>query len=596
MKNLIYIFLFLVVSNISFGQKIEEKLLFSGAGTNVDAYSFYTDGNGNYAYVEYDQNSSRSRLITNKGNSDYYDVVNAEPKFDKNGNNYTTAYNFRKDTTYLADKNYLLMNGQKAAEMNNIDSYNAFINSDGQYQCIITENDKQYIGKFSSEGGMQKTGPYDVVKNIYAPITDSPVPMEGEDKQAQNLFKDKNGNYGYILIQNGKASIMFGNNIINTDYTDMLEISFDYDKAGNLTYIAKSNGIFYSGYGNEFVVQGNKKWNDFNSVTAPVKFTKDNLPVYVITDSINDNTYISRLVVGNDVYKVMNSSKTVTIDGYSGGIFDVNISDNGGISFTGQAQIISKNSDGYDEYSYKTVNVTNGVEGKAYYNQGVKRYNKSGAGLFCGATDKSDRKISLFFSSGNDTKIVSENKYDGINDYDFINGGSKYYYIGITYGDYEKGQRDKSDVYIAGDKVGTYESLLGQAGDNGLYSSIVFNNSGDYAFVSQKSTEKKVNGELSYQYYCEVVSNKDSESPSLPNGKENFEYIDNMRFVKNGKLFYIGYLYGADGASTGYLVLDGKIFGKPYSSLTNFKFNNATNTATFRASKSGSIYDVTVRF
>lgn len=601
MKNLSYLFLLLLITaiaNLSYGQKIEEKLLYSGTGQNtVDAYSFYTDGNGNYAYVEYDPNSSQSRLVSNKGNSDYYDVVNADAKFDKNGNNYTSAYNFRKDTTYLAENNVLLLNGARIGEMTSIDSYNAFVNSDGEYQCVVTEGDKQYILKYSIDKGINKTGPYDAVKSIYAEMTDVPYMSEGDgdSKMYQNLFKNKNGDYGYILIQNGKASIMWGNDVTNTDYTDISEISFTYDKSGALSYIAKGNGLFYSAYGSEFVVQGDKKWNEFNSINAPIKFNKDNVPVYVTMDSINETTYMSRLVVGNDYYKVMNSSKNSEISGYSGGIYDVNLSPDGSISFTGQSQIITKNPNGYDDYTYKTVNVNNGVEGKSYYNQGAKKYNKSGSVLVAGSANQTDKKVSLFMIKGNEGKVVSEKKYDGLNDYDFINGGNKFYYIGVTYGDYDKGTKDKSDVYVDGELIGTYENLLGQSSENGNYNSMIFNASGDYAFVVQNSNEKKVNGEMVYDYTSEIVSNRDFDMPSLPYNKERFAYIDNLKFLKNGKLFYIGYLYPNDMTTESYLVVDGKLIGKPYTSLNNVKYNK-DGSMTFRASRGSSIYDVTLRF
>lgn len=597
MKNLKYFFLLLfisIITNFSFGQKVDEKLLFAGNGqNNVDAYSYYTDGNGNYAYVEFDANSNQSRLVTNKGNSDYYDVVNADVRFDKSGNTYTTAYNFRKDTTYLADKYVLLMNGQNVGEMTTIDSYGSFINSDNQYQCVITDNDKYYIGKYSAEKGLVKDGPYDMVKTIYAQITDTPVIADGQDKQVQNLFKDKNGDYGYILLNNGKASIMFGNNLTKTDYTDISESSFAYDKNGNLCYVAKSNGVFYSGYGNEFVMQGDKKWNDFNSVNPPLYFTKDNTPVYTTIDSINENTYITKLVIGNDIYKTYTSAaKTTEVTGYSGGIFDVKILDNGTVNFSGQTQIITKNPEGYDDYTYKTVTVTNGVESKGLYSQGAVKYNKSGARLVSGSANQSDKKVSLFL----DSKIISEKKYDGINDYDFINGGGKYYYVGTTYGNYDKGEKDKSDVYIDGDLIGNYESLLGQGTEDGGYNSIIFNSAGDYAFVVQNSNEKKVNGEMTYDYTSEIVSNRDSDTPSLPYGKKSFSYIDNLKFLKNGKLFYVGYLYPTESTTESFLVMDGKIIGKSYSSLNNLTYNRDTNSMTFRASRGNNLYDVTIKF
>ena len=39
---------------------------------------------------------------------------------------------------------------------------------------------------------------------IYAEITDTPMPYEGDEKVVQNLFKNKNGDFGYIIIQNNK--------------------------------------------------------------------------------------------------------------------------------------------------------------------------------------------------------------------------------------------------------------------------------------------------------------------------------------------------------------------------------------------------------
>jgi len=196
---------------------------------------------------------------------------------------------------------------------------------------------------------------------------------------------------------------------------------------------------------------------------------------------------------------------------------------------------------------------------------------------------------------GNEGKVVSEKKYDGLNDYNFINDGNKFYYIGVTYGDYEKGTKDKSDVYVDGELIGTYENLLGQGSEDGNYNSMIFNNSGDYAFVVQNSNEKKVNGEMVYDYTSEIVSNRDFDMPSLPYNKERFAYIDNLRFLKNGKLFYIGYLYPNDMTTESYLVVDGKLTGKPYTSLNNVKYNK-DGSMTFRASRGGSIYDVTIRF
>lgn len=600
MKNLKYIFLLLVlfvIANFSYGQKIDEKLLYSGDGlNNVDAYSFYTDGKGNYAFIEYDQNLNLSRIITNKGNSDYYEVVNSDAKFDKDGNNYSTAYNYRKDTTYLADKFYLLVNGQVKAEMTNIDSYNAFINSDNEYQCIITENDKQYIARYSSDKGLVKTGPHDIIKSIYAEWSDTPD-TETDHKEMPSLFKNKAGDYGYVILNNDKASIMFGSSITNTDYSDINESSFTYDRNGALSYIAKTNGQFYTGMGNECVVQGDKKWNDFNYVNMPVKFTKDNQPVYAVMDSIDENTYMTRLVVGNDNFKVYsNASKTNQVTGYSAGIYDIAVMDNGNINFTGNSQIITKNPDGYDDYSYKTINVNNGIEGKAYFNQSTIKYNKAGATLVAGTTNQKDKKVSLFMLKGADSKVVSKKKYDGINDYDFINGGSKYYYIGTTYGDYDKGKRDVSDVYIDGDMVGTYETISGQNSEYGSYNSIIFSPSGEYAFVIQNSNEKKVDGDIYYDYTSEIISSVDVDTPELPYKKEKFAYIDNLRFLKNGKLFYIGYLYPDDMITESYMVLDGKIIAKPYNSLNDIKYNRDSNTMTFRASRGNKLYNVTMKF
>jgi YHS domain-containing protein len=51
--------------------------------------------------------------------------------------------------------------------------------------------------------------------------------MEGEDRMAQNLFKNKNGDFGYILLQNGKASVMFGNDVINKNGVEALTESDD---------------------------------------------------------------------------------------------------------------------------------------------------------------------------------------------------------------------------------------------------------------------------------------------------------------------------------------------------------------------------------
>jgi len=359
MKSL-YALLFLVLANFSYAQSINEKLLFTAPPdqTTVDAYSFYSDNTGSYAYVEYNQTTNLSRLISNQGNSEYYDIANNDIKFDKNGTVYSTAYNYRKDTTYLIESYFLLRNGQPVAEFASIDSYNAFINSSNEYQVVITEGDMQYIGRYSQEGGFEKTGPYDAVKSIYKEFT-----ATESDVAQQNLFTDKDGNYGYVLILGDRASYLFGNNLTTTEYSDLNEMSFTYDKSGVLTYIAKRNGRFYMLYGNEFIVQGGKTWVTFNSVSYPIRFTPNNVPVYVVMDSLNENTYMSRLVVGDDYYKVYeDASKKKAITGYSGGIYDVNVVANGNINFTGTSQVITKNKEGYDDYWYQTLHIVTGFQ------------------------------------------------------------------------------------------------------------------------------------------------------------------------------------------------------------------------------------------
>jgi len=591
MKSL-YALLFLVIANFSFAQTVSEKVLYTApAGQQlVDAYSFYNDDKGNYAYVEYDQTNNVSRLVSNQGNSIYYDVVNNDIKFDNSGTIYSTAYNYRKDTTYLVEKYFLLRNGQAVADFASIDSYNAFINSSNEYQSVITENNMQYIATYSQDKGLVKAGPYDAVKSIYAEMN-----YTGEDA-GQTLFKDKNGDYGYVLILGDRASYLFGNNLYTTDYTDINEWSFTYDKNQVLSYIAKNNARFYTVTGNEFVVQGTKKWAAFGSINYPIKFTKDNVPVYVVVDSVSENIYNSRLVVGDDYYKVYtDASKKNTVSGYTGGIFDINVTDNG-INFTGSTQSITKNKEGYDEYWYKTSNIINGIETKGYYNQGVPRFNKSGAMLTSGSVKEGELQASLFWTKGKETEVVSDRKYDGINDYGFINDGNKIYYIGAIYGNYEKNIKDKSRVFIDGDFIGEYESVMSQTMDNGSYGTIVFNQSGDYVFATQNSKETKVNGESQFEYTSEIVSSKDVDMPKIPYGKKGFSYIDNLNFIKGGKIFYMGYVYTTDITSEIFPVVDDKIIGKGYSSVTDFRYNKVTNSATFRGSRGSDIYNVTIQF
>jgi len=596
MKSL-YVFLFLVLANFSFGQTINEKLLFTAPAdqTTVDAYNFYSDNSGNYAYVEYNQTTNLSRLVSSKGSSEYYDIANTDIKFDRSGNIYSTAYNYRKDTTYLIDKYFILMNGQQVAEVTMIDSYNAFINSSNEYQAVITEGEMQYIARYSSAKGLEKTGPYDAVKSIYKEFT--ATEGDGGDVTSQNLFTDKEGNYGYVLLLADRASYLFGNNLVTTDYSDINEMSFTYDKAGVLTYIAKRNGRFYTLYGNEFVVQGGKTWATFNNVSYPLRFTTNNVPVYVTMDSVNENTYMSRLVVGDDYYKVYaDASKKKPVYGYTGGIYDVIVVANGNINFTGTSQSIVKNKEGYDDYWYQTFNVINGVQTDGYYNQGLKKYSKSGASLSSGALKEGEGQASLFLTRGNETEVVSDRKYDGISDYDFINGGSKYYYVGMTYGNYEKNIKDKSEVYIDGDYIGQYESLLSQTSSDGNYSTIIFNPKGDYVFAVQKSNEKKVNGEMTYEYTSELVSNRDISMPKIPHGKKAFSYLDNLNFVKGGKIFYMGYVNTSDITTEIYPVLEDKIIGKGYTSIMDFKYDKVSSKASFRGARGNEIYDVTIQF
>src|SRR5690606_36933515 len=143
---------------------------------------------------------------------------------------------------------------------------------------------------------------YLLVKPIYK--GDYPLDYGEGDVPYTNLFLDKDGNPGYAVLDGVNASLMFGDNLTRTDYTDIDANTFVYDKNGNMCYMAKNGAQFYTAPGNEFLVQGSQQHAAFDYIFGPVLFTSNNTPVYMGGEALVDMVSNYFVIVGDEKQEV----------------------------------------------------------------------------------------------------------------------------------------------------------------------------------------------------------------------------------------------------------------------------------------------------
>lgn len=591
-KKIILLIICVLFIREGFTQSVNEVPVFNYKGSDaLNVYNFLFDSlSGKFCYVEYTNDNQKARIICGDEISDYFSYIGViDIKFDSKGNYYVIAQN-NIDSSRV---NYVLVvNGKSIDTIESVETYNTFLNKKDEFKFVSHLNEQSQIGTYSIAGGLSFSESYSTVRPI---VTYPGTESRDEGEYSADPFLDAEGNCGFIVSDGITCKIIFGNNVVNTVYTDIDPSSFVLDKNKNNCYLAKIGANFYDIKGREFVVQGSKAYKEFDYVYTPVLFNSKNVPVYVSADSVDNNNTVSRVMVGSDEFKTYkDSKKTKPGSKFTGGISDLKIGDNDNISFGGNLSKLQV-MNGDTVYQYYYTNVEGGIESKLYLNGWNMKKNKEGQRLISFAADDINSKQNLVLIDNGKETILNKKKFDAINDFGFINGGDEIYYLASDYGDWEKKIKDKNYVYIDGNLIGIFESLIFQ-GEGNRSESIVFSKEGNYAFAVQEYSEIKSDG--SYEFNTVVVTKSGKTAPKFleKSGKKGFSYVQDLQFTPDNRLLYTGGMY-EDIRNTDmiYIVYDNKQIGGVYNTIKDFNYNPVKNEISFLATKQNTLYRVQIK-
>ena len=584
-----------LLPEISMSQVLSENEIYSNNTVdNIDVYNLaYNESSGNYCYLDYNSADDKYSIISKDEGTDEYDYISFyDIKFDSKGNYYAFATNyFGLDSSEY----FLISNGKTITKFEGVETYNAFIDKNDDLKFIFKDGDGYRIGTYSIDNELETSEKYTSIKPIYRYIDAYEFDV---DLSQDDMFIDNNGNYGFIVSDGETSSILFGDNLISPPYTDINSGSFVCDKNGEICYIAKMDGKFYEKRGREFVVQNDKSFKEFEYVYPPILFDRMNNPVYVTIDS-SEIGYVSKVVIGDNYQKVYgDASKTKEGAIYTGGVFFLNVALGDNITYYAAVEIPQDNGMNKEMYInlYDVSFVINGIEGKFYLNPGLLKVNNKGEILMSYITDKMGNKTKLLYRKGDKEKIVSEMDFNEIPDYGFINNSNKIFCVGLFSGDWTKKIKDQYYVYINGKRIGKYESIFYQ---EELYdfSLIKFDKKNNYAFVVQES-ETEI-GDENFEYYTYVVTKDGKQNPiiNFETDKKAFDYIQNLFFTKNNKLFYTAGIYNVlKNADQIQVMVDNKPLDKIYNSIDRLKYDEEKNVVSFIGGRGGTAYKVKIFF
>lgn len=598
MKRSLLLLLIIIFTGKAFTQSIEEKeifeLKFKG---NAELYSYkYDSKSGNYCYAYHMPEEKKSFIISPKGESEKYDYfMPLDIKFDSKGNYFAAAGNYLED--YGPDNNFLIINGKTVKGLQYIESFSSFINSKDEYVFVYKINDEFYFGYAKGDGSVRESEKYDNIKPIYKYIQGNYSEGAEDHTDADYFYLNDTGERGFIVIKDGKAGIMFGEDITMTDHSDISESSLTLNNNGELTFIAKDGGRFYEKAGNEFVVSGSKKYKSFDFVYPPVLFDGNNEPVYTAADSIREYVQNKYAVKGEEKYSIdfgTSGSKTGSID-----IYDINnmkLSEDGKLSYFAThdeiiyADLSQENS--YDQYYAKSYFVNDGKAFPLGYNIGKVIYDAGGNMIYSGIADIQKKEYLLMQSNGESIIITGQGNYDLISDYGLLDNGD-YYYFGQKLANAETGEKGFVKYCTGTNTAGEFYNVSYQYYENGAVM-IQFSPDGNNYVIC--ANEEKGNGE-----YISNIVTKNGKMKFPDNtltGKGMFLNILNVLYTKDSRLFYTGIteMDTTDYTNTEEIFTDDKSLGKYYNLVQNLKYNKSTNTISFLASRKNKIYSVSVKF
>ncbi|HEX2788727.1 MAG TPA: hypothetical protein VHP32_12595 [Ignavibacteria bacterium] len=600
--KLLFLFLNLVFFASLSAQNVTEKKIFHlDYKGNPDPYNLILDSvTGKYIYMYYYEEQSKNFLIADGSVSEQFDFISiSDTKFDKQGNFFTTAGNYNSD--YGIDNYFLIINNKNVKNYDYIDSYSSYVNEQGQYVFIFKEFGFFKFGYINANGDMTQSESFDNIKPIQKTY---PYVAPGDPQPNYNdmFFTDAQGRRGFVVIKDGKAGFWFGDQQMGmTDYSDINESSVVYDNNGNLAYVAKTTGKFYD-YDNpgigEFVVANNTQYGTFKTIITPIVFTSDNKPVYVVSDSIDMYIYKYYPVIGSERQTPM--ANGTAIDGFTGYIYDLRIDASGDIKYSATSVYPATISPMETEYGYDymTYDVTN--NNALELGVGIGQFKKtSSGGYLYSAVDQSTYKPEkkkyyiMEYSNGAVTKY-SNSTYNYLLDYGYSPDG-QFYYIMDKYGEYQDSYAPLLNRTIVNVNNKNYEcqsvSYFGDAMTTGY---ICFGKNGDYAFAENKLLDTVTYTNVSY-----VMTNngKLPFATTISTDAKGYNYITNMFYSTNGKLLYVGSLYGNNPESSyseNEIVIDSKPTGQVYGMLSFLNYDKESNTVSFLGQRGKDIYQVSI--
>ena len=596
-----FVFFLIIVLLINYGaysQSVnEEEVVSLPDGATADSWSLVYNKTGGYAYIMYDAISNKYSVLYNGKESAQYEYISSyDIKFDSRGNYYVLTSTLIDPVNYFYSFT-LIVNGDSVASFDYAEPYNALMTTNDEYKFTVkTDTGAAALTKivtYTMSGGVTESEGYTFVKLIYG--SNMNTASHDEEYDFDNIFKDKEGNPGYIVSDGINASMVFGDKVIKTDFTDMDQSSFTYDKNGELTYVAKIGGQFYYVPGNEFVVQGSKRYKSFDNVYSQILFTSKNVPVYTGVDMLSETEYSTFVVVGDERQKIyLDKDKNETIPGFSGGLYDLAIDSKDNITYYGSQ--LETQPEGKEAYYSKTAYVVNNVAGKFYGGLGQWKFNGAGDGLASYNPGKDYYTMALLYQKGGKTKQLKNSEYSSILDYGFTRDG-KTYYTAMKEGNYEQRVKPQYYVYIDNILIGKYETILYEGvGDN--FTTISFDGQGNYAFAVS-SFDYYEDGQDYIDPSAYVITNKGKQDPKIlsRSGLKDFNYIDNMFYTSNNKLFYIGGTNDVvNNKNYMELIVDGKNLEKVYSSMAYLNYDKVSNTLSFVGARDNKVYNVKVTF
>lgn len=546
MKKLLVLLLVLFIGSSLNAQDIKEKKIFDGLnGQSYSLYDFrYDVKTGSYVYSPYDTVTLKSKIISNKGNSDSYSgVYSYDVIFDNSGNYYAIATSNVSD---LVNQFFFLKNGKVLKQFNNI-SFPLSFRDDGVY-FMANDGVKDFRVKYNVNSGEFEYGKqYDT---IYLSAM-RPMGGEGEGEPSYVLGVTRDGRDYYIACKDQKQMLVIGNTEMKA-YDEIYNRNTYEDSLGNIYYIAKE---IANGKNSYFLVSGDKEYKKFSFVYPPVEFDKDNNPVYSASNEEEEYPLSSFVVKGNDVI-----SRT-----FNRGIYEIKFTPSGKIAYVGADTIADGSYTNSLFVDGKEILTNASIMGVMFNNNEVPVYSSM------------DKDNNTYLMEG--TKVISD-KYSYIYDVKFSKS-NKISYLGTIYGDYEKNLPNKSYYVYGTKKYGPYEEM---GNYEGRMTNSIINDKGEFAFVATKSV--KVKGE-EYPLFKSFLVCDDWKSAE-------FSYISNLSSYKND-FYYVAAFTDSKGNENTFLYKNDDKLTEDYDIISELNIDTVKGIITFLGQKKNKAYYVEIK-